>query len=72
MRRKPNSAKEPVDLSFIFTDSDLDRAQERFGELPPELVRHFAAAFAHAAGRGPHPGFYSGRRPRVYDDDEEE
>jgi hypothetical protein len=57
MRRKP------VDLSYIYCDGDLGRAQRNHGELPPELIRHMCAAFAHKAGLAPSPGFYSGPAP---------
>ena len=58
--------RKSIDLSFIYTVG-----QKRHGELPPEIMRHFAACFAHAAGLGPDPGFYEGPAPKEYDDDDE-
>jgi hypothetical protein len=58
MRRKP------VDLSHVYA-VDPDKGQEAFDKLPPELIDHLWAAFAHAAGIAPHPGFYDGPKPEV-------
>jgi hypothetical protein len=62
--------RKSIDLSSIYT-VDPDIGQKRHGELPPEIMRHFAACFAHAACLGPDPGFYDGPAPKEYDDDQE-
>jgi hypothetical protein len=61
--------KKPIDLSYIYCDGDLDRAQRRYDRLPTELVRHLAACFAHKAGLAPDPGFYSGPKPEIPEED---
>jgi hypothetical protein len=60
--------RKPVDLSQIYCIGDQDEAQRRHGELPPEIVDHWAAVFAWKAGLGPDPGFYVGPKPKVYDE----
>jgi hypothetical protein len=45
------------DLSHVYAN-DPDDGQEEHGNLPPEALHHFAAAFAHKAGVGPDPGVY--------------
>jgi hypothetical protein len=61
--------RKPVDLSQIYCHPDLDEAQRRHGELPREIMQHWAAALAFKAGLGPDPGYYSGPKPKVYDDE---
>ena len=61
--------KKAVDLSQIYCIGDQDEAQRRHGELPPEIMQHWCAVLAHKAGLGPDPGFYSGPKPKVYDDE---
>jgi hypothetical protein len=60
--------RKPVDLSDVYCCPDLDEGQRRHGELPPEIMMHWAAVLAHKAGLGPDPGFYSGPKPKAYDE----
>ena len=61
-------AKRVIDLSHIYCDSDLDRAQRRHGELPEELRLFMFQMFAHKAGLCADPGVYSGPAPKAKDD----
>jgi hypothetical protein len=57
--------KHELSVGHIYANPDLDQAQELFDELPDSAVDYLIAAFAHAAGFGPHPGKYQG--PEVKD-----
>lgn len=50
------------DLSHVFAN-DPDEGQIHHGNLPDEVMDHFAAVFAHKSGLAPHPGVYKG--PKV-------
>jgi len=54
--------KKSVDLSDVFC-VDPDKGQDRHSKYPAEVWIHFARAFAHKAGIGLDPGFYSGPTP---------
>jgi hypothetical protein len=40
--------------------SDQNTDEEDFDAIPDDVKDHMWAAFAHAAGVGPHPGIYKG------------
>ena len=58
---------DPTDFDAVigyYNIGSLDRQQEIWDRaIPTELIMHMAAAFAHKAGLGPHPGKYTGPQP---------
>jgi hypothetical protein len=63
--------RKSIDLSFIYA-IDRDVGKERHGELPPEIMHHFAIAFAQAAGLGPDSGFHEGPAPKEHENEDED
>jgi hypothetical protein len=62
-------AKRLIDLSYIYCDSDLERAQRRHDKLPGELHVYMLRCFAHKAGLCANPGVYVGPRPEIPEED---
>lgn len=48
------------DLSEVFSNPDLEAAQDEYDAMPEEMKNHLIAAIKHKAGLGLHPGKYSG------------
>ena len=49
----------------MFNSDDPCEEQEEWDSLPTAYKLHFASAFAHKAGLGPHPGEYTGPAPEI-------